>query len=303
MFIIITLGTLAAIGHIQQMRGREEQETASKIRATIDDYLNSKKVIADTWWTEQRFTSPTAVIDEFMRKQVQVRDIIQSNSAICPLTERIAKRFPEIILTVFLQGKPQEIGPIGVDAKHSRQALTICFLPRDVSQESHIVMPTWNCDLNAIVIPGIEIPPALYTAVIAHECGHALLHNKLDGRKDDPQGSDANTIEEVEMHELGGKVLNELSHGAYDKRIDEIVHRLPNETRFDHVLATMTREDFLAFDTMFGCNDTVVPSNMLITQCALKVCLHFCDVHGLGVKEKIAVYHWFDENIFRTPSP
>jgi hypothetical protein len=254
----------------------------------------------DRWWLEKAPQPPTLEIYNLLeQKKVEIQNILRQYQDVSPETKKIAVRAREIYIRVFVNGRVTDLMVNGAPLPHSPQALKVCFIPREGAMQLGIVAPMWQTGEDAMIVPAMEIPYPMYVALLFHEFGHGLRHNRHDGGPEYPEHSDAYITEELEMHELGDTLLNRLSNGAYGARLDAIATRVRTGRRFDEALLAVTVEDLNALNAMCGCRGREVPGRMLQTQINLGVMFRWCDAHGVKKDQQIKIFRWFEEKIFK----
>lgn len=286
------------IHHYGKMLDRAKNAPAV-VRKVLDTYHFSKTNVTDTWWFRDRLEKDMGTYDMLKRRTATMQELIRRYRNTSEETKAIADRFQEILPAVGVNGRPLMLRPTGTATNefHTNYVI-VCFLSQIEAEKYHTYMPIWDTDGGYVTLPTIELPEPLFAAILYHEFGHARRHNKVDGIPGAAGGSSAMFIEEVEMHELGGKVLNAAGGGKYHPLLDKIRGRFSSAKTFEGAMAMITEEDCRAIDHMLGCADTSLASNILISQAVMEIGFRYCDAHGLGVEKKLEVYQWMDSNIF-----
>jgi hypothetical protein len=270
---------------------------AKNIRSMLASYQKSKVGAKDTWWLETIPTPNKQSFDLLQSKGDIITFLLLKYGNVSAETRQISNRFNEIIPGILVNGIVQTLTVNGKNTETSR-SIAVCYVPHDQAKSNGFLAPFWYPKANAVLIPAIDIPDALYAGMLFHELGHAFRHNRFEKKSEVPTNNNERMAEEVAMYEFDETILDATSHGAFLKRVNEIVGRMPNETRFEMIAASVNHDDLRELDRMFGCADTLIPSSMVCSECALAVSLRFCDVHDLGSKKKIKVYQWFETNVF-----
>lgn len=277
-------------------------ENVLAVRKVIDGYHDATKAQrADSWWMETTALPTKATFDYFQRKANEMEMIVAAHARVSKEAQLVADRFKKVHPVTYVNGKVVGISFNGVDPSYSSNAIRVCFISHETALAERVDGPVWNSSRDMVILPAMEIPLEVYSAVIMHEFGHGRRHNSVDGKPDDADGSDECRQEETEMHLLSGDVLDAESKGAYRRKLDEILDRKPQAATFDDALTAFTSSDCAAFDEMFSCQTADMPEAALQSQAQLELCYRYCDRHGLGMKGKIAVYRWFEDNIFSVP--
>jgi hypothetical protein len=227
--------------------------------------------------------------------------LIESSAVASPRLKRINERFGQVGIGLLVNGEPRRIRPVGSPPTDPTNQVNICVVPEDGEKTKGFSVTLWNSTRELMIIPAITCPDSVFKAIIYHELGHACRHNSLDGNPVYPFKSDEYAAEEVEMHELGGEILDSESKGAYQARIREILGRTRAAKSFDQALCGLTRDDLAYFDALFGTDKMEVPSFQLTSQCLLGVGFAYCDERHLGMKGKIEVYKWFGKYVSSLP--
>lgn len=284
---------------ISRIRSWERVET---VRDTIDSFhFRTVQYRSDVWWLQTTPSADLAMHDELQARKERAAQIIRKGANISPETKRIASRFAEQFVSVFTPRGPRLVGLTDQKPVISASAINLCFLPKDAAVRERAFGPMWSSELQIVAVPALEYPEPVYAALLFHEFGHALRHNAHDGDRKPADDSDSYIQEEVEMHMLSEHVLDWYSGGAYRKLLADIVARTPRADHFDEALTALTHDDLVCVDHLFGCQSNDIPDTLLVSQTALDVSFKFCDDHGLGMRGKIAVYRWFEANIFAVP--
>lgn len=245
----------------------------------------------DRWWL---LTEPPATLDTYellRRKRNEVTETLNKYRTLSPQTEKIAKRFMEFGLSVFIRNEIRFLKENGVAPILGEKAVQICFLTEETARQRLIYSVSWRPDLNTVIIPGIEYPEKLRIALLFHELGHAFRHNKYDhGNRAVVSSKKDVILEEIEMHEFSADILNALTKGSYYRLIDEILLRRPREKRFERIAASITQKDKEAFDALCDCAGTELGSKMLATNYIMLIGFHHAERNGLGINGKISVF-------------
>ncbi len=294
---VISVVSFVAVSLWKEARERQEKKDWSVVKNLIVIEAERSQIV-DGWWIK---TSPLATIETqqlLEKKKNEILGILQKNRGISAQTERIASRFKEFRTAVFIDGEVRHLNEKGIEVPLKATAIEICFMPEDRARRNLEYSFEWRPHMNTVVAPAYEYPEKLLAAILYHELGHALLHNKNDSGGHLVADSEEKVLaEEVLMHQFSGDILNSLTGGAYYRKIDEILQRRPTEKRFERILTAITAEDREAFDAMFGCVGKESPSKMLASNYCMIIGFRVCERCGLGVGGKIAVYNKFTKFI------
>jgi len=287
---------------IDLMRSADREKSIRLILTTLDSYYQStasKK--SDTWWLE---TAPLPGAESFTlleARKNKIETMIRESERISDLTKVLSSRFRSVGLGLMVNGEPRQLNKVGSVPTSPTNRIDICIIPKDGPTIHGSAMPYWDPRRELLMIPAINCPDPILKEILFHELGHASRHNALDGNPYYPPTSEAYAAEEVEMHELGGQILDFESKGLYLKRIREVVVRAKNLRSFEKAIGQLNSKDLAYIDALFGCTDLAIPSFQLSSQALLQVGFAWCDEHHLGPKEKIKIYQWFGQNIASVP--
>lgn len=271
---------------------REQKE--KRIRTAIAEMTvirTEKSQVLDNWWIKTP-PPPTMETKKLLdKKKDELLSTLQTHRHISAETEKIAARFNEFRLAVFIGGQARYLLENNMTPPLGTNGIDIGFFSEEDARRNLIYFVTWRPERNIITIPAISYPEKLRAALLFHELGHALRHNKNDhGNQATINTEEKVNTEEIEMHQLGADILNKLCGGAYYGLIDEILSRHPQEKKFERIAASLTTQDRDAFDAMCGCRDTEAPRKMLASNYTLLIGFRHAERNGLGEDGKVAVY-------------
>lgn len=290
--------TFAKLHEHGQMAERE-RNAVMVVRSVLDGYHFAKSNITDRWWIEVRPEINAETYNTLEQYATRMHKLIGTYKDTTPETRALAERFQKVLTSVWVDGQPRILRKRGSpDEGPYTNSVLVCFVAERDAELQGLFMPIWHSGLGVMTLPTIEIPDPFLVAILYHELGHAKRHNRVDGGPVGPPGSAEYIGEEVEMHELEGKVLNAVSGGKYHQLLDRITQRFASAKGFEGAMAMITRADCQEIDRMFGCTDTQLPSNILMTQAVMEIGFRYCNTHSLGMQKKVEVYRWFDRHIF-----
>lgn len=288
--IAVTL-CLVATRLWKQANEREERKIWNTVAdlATIDA---QRSRTVDNWW--MRTTNPPATMEVkqlLENKKDEVLSTIRNRRGISMETERIAARFQEFRLNIFVNDKAMHLNEDGITPSLGTNGIEISFVPEESARTILRYSLSWWPSWNMIIMPAINYPEKIRTALLFHELGHALRHNKNDhGMLAATHTKEGVLIEEIEIYQLNADILNAISQGKYYRLIDEILSRHVHERRFERIITSLTPQDKDAFDAMFDCRGTEVASKMIATQYITLIGFRHAEKNRLGMSGKVAVF-------------
>ncbi|HTE48787.1 MAG TPA: hypothetical protein VK675_02690 [Candidatus Paceibacterota bacterium] len=295
LFVTLTIALLWVAFHQKQIREQEEKKVIQVISDIIVIEAQKSQQI-DHWWMRTQLPATAETMTLLENKKNEVLSKLHKYRSISAETESLVSRFNSFIPGAYVNGGFRFLNEHDSQPSYPTNSIGFFFVPEEMMRESLYYCPTWNSGINGIAMAALEMPEQLEVAILFHELGHAKRHNKIDGKPDSDAQSAERIQEEVEMTEFSGEILNQISHGAYHKYINEIIKRELKKNRFEQVIASITSDDCAVFNAMFGCSGEV-PSKLLMVNCVYILGFRFCETRGKSMKEKIEVYNWFETNI------
>lgn len=305
---IYIFGLIAFLGlavpfcvHLYNQAG-ERREIAERVafKSAFDGLDALKRTTVDVWWLAENPQATAETFRVFEEKMHEVSVILEAYKDASPEVLKLSERFREFKPGFVLNGTSVYINRPDGSPPYPPEILTVSFLTKDQAKARGAFTPMYDGQYDMLSIPAVRIPPRVYAAVLIHELGHALRHNRHDHGAPKPHKTDSDPYirEEVEMHELGGLILDKSSDGWYYKHLDSVLSRAAKARGFRSALAKITTQDLVDLDKMFECTNADIPSRLISTQFALDVGFRFCDQQGLGMPGKIEVYRWFTSGVF-----
>ncbi len=297
MLIIVAL-CLIGTRYWKEAREWEERKIWNTIaNLAVIDAQKSRSI--DNWWIKTSNLSANIETKQlFEKKKNEVLSIIHNYRGVSAETEKISERFREFRLAVFVNGQSRYLLENGITPPLGTNGVDICFLSEEDARKLLFYSIAWRPDWNTVIIPAVSYPEKLLVSLLFHELGHAFRHNKNDAGGIVPDiDKEALAREEVEMHELSGEILNNLSNESYFRRIDQILARLPKERRFERVIASVTTEDSVAFYEIFGCAGTETPAKMVMSNTIRMIGFRHAERHELGIEGKIKVFREIERHL------
>ena len=263
-------------------------------------YINSKT--ADKWWLK---AAPTTKDTASVRFAVAMSDtfsknivaILEKHRDISPLAAAIADSITKARATIFISGSSMEIrSGMALPSPDQRE---VCFIPQDqYAQYRFPAMAHFRSEWRALMIAAIEQPQTVFEGRIMHEAGHALRFLQGQVSATAATYSDANTSEEVEMHELEALVLDKETGGAFFKAVDHIlVQSRHAEKSSQEIILGLVLEDLYALDRSLGVESvTQGVAQELAVDYLMAVAYRHIDTtlqKGDTLRRKIDFYNWF----------
>ncbi len=304
-----------AAGLTPMFLGRLVGLSSARMGSPIEAYVASKA--PDVWAFDREFENQVegappsrAVAERLTQMNTQVARLLDGNRSATPFTGEIVnelgRRFGRMVTAVHRGGELKVFGDDEgqIAAQRLETAIKLAYVPKmyaDVVAQGIGTTIQYNPSSRIVAIPAIQWPDIPLTASLFHELGHAYRHLVTGIDANRTQRSESLALEEVEMHELGGKVFDSMTKGAYSALLKRILDRA-KLTKPEQVVGSLTASELSELDTMLGLQGaTQTPVRMALAQTCLSLGFMWIDGHSSAdaALQKAKFYLWYTEPAIR----
>jgi hypothetical protein len=278
---------IAIAPKINLIKHEDPKQTLNK---TLDHYFDSLPVKED-WWMGETLPANLEAADALAYAVTNVQLALENTKHTNPLTEEIAKTFPQFVTSIYRQGISAITVRGHMTPEFLENKLEICFVSgREFRDDKLPAALYFREDWNAVMMAAVRWPEPFFSAVLFHELGHALRHK---ARSSSPEDQTKWLAEEVEMHELEGEILNARTGGKYFEALDRIIAKNRSCRDTHELLAEFRTKDLFELDRIIGLEKQgILIRNSSCAEHAALLGFRYIDkIKGLS-SDKIAHYRW-----------
>jgi len=251
--IAIAVIAVAIFTTVYNSPKQKNERLKGHLRNVIAGYFLAHSQFRDSWWLDdsgsisQDFKKYTAILEE---KKNEAERILNEERGVSALSSNIFHFYKTgFNITVFRDGGSMTVSKNGsFDPKKGE----ICFIPskecaRFRIRESFYFRHDWQ----AVMVKAINYPEILYRAYLMHELGHGFRLNQDPAQSKLLFPAMEHIHEELEMHELGYKILNKHTGSKYQSTTDEIITKKISDSWHD-LISKITTTDLIEMDRAIG---------------------------------------------------
>ena len=260
-------------------------ESQSRIEKTLQNYFFSNS--NEDWWLIET-PPPSKEAALFIRVAfTNVQTALKRTEKISPEIDEVVTNFNTFFTSLFDNGfsrVTEEMNPnVG-----TFKGTEICFFSKKEYVRANFQnLLFYRDDWKAVMIAAVHWPSNLLSAVLIHELGHALDDQKSASTAQKSLG------DEVELHELEARVLDNLTGKRYFPAVDKILRNHRKVRTAVELAGKISSDDLRRLDESIGAADSGYTIHG--TTCALHLITlgsRFIDGKKGEKYEKVEFYHW-----------
>ena len=151
-------------------------------------------------------------------------------------------------------------------------------------------MLSYREDWKALMIGGVKWQKPFFSAVLMHELGHALQHER--GKSSSPPDEEWYK-EEVAMHELEALILDRLTNGKYFSEIESILKTYSSAPNAEELLGRVSISDLEQLDLLIGLGESGQDiRGVSLAQNLITIGFRFLEGKNGNLESKVSLYRW-----------
>ncbi|MBD3248223.1 hypothetical protein GF382_02945 [Candidatus Falkowbacteria bacterium] len=300
------------------LHSKKDVERLRDLKKSVKEYLSSHQYGQESWWLRSsdmrggdNIQIAAKLTDEETKK---ITDMLYEYQDVSPLAQKMIMQtldsgmHPKV--SIYQRGdismtfsfKKEEMKDV---AKMLKNSIEICYIPKDI-HDNYPASLSYRSDWNALMIKGINWPPALYAGLLFHEFGHYYKH-KIEGANSAtaPMTHESWAEEEVAMHELEAEVMNRATKGRLFTFVDSLNRRYEGIDKMPKHLNGLQADHFFHLDEIIGCQSSSNEVNSVaISQYLFIIGFRYINERiqcseSDKMKLKIHLYRWMQKNLDR----